>query len=154
MSRENPRWARVWTLGPDCSFFPQQENAALWPGAKIIWESLMRRAEQQLTRVRVAIIRCGSPPPPSTPKMLPLTSSSRFSHYSRRLPAARVCLSVRVLCVCVRGVAGRFREVSSPCVLCCKSPADRSGVLGRVLKCLKRSTFLKMSSGRNRNFVS
>lgn len=150
MSRENPRWARVWTLGPDCSFFPQQENAALWPGAKIIWESLMRRAEQQLARVRVAIIRCGSHPPPNTPKMLPLASSSRFSQY-RDTQTSRISrVSLCGYYACVRAAGGRFREVSSRCVICCKTPTDRNDVLGPVLKC---STFLKMSSGRNINFA-
>lgn len=64
----------------------------------------MRRAEQQLTRVRVAIIRCGSPPPPNTPKMLPLPSFllpflSLFTQTSRISP---VSLCAGFMRVCAR----------------------------------------------------
>lgn len=51
--------------------------------AKIIWDSLMRRAEQQLTRVKVDIIRCHSPFLPNTQwvcfsfKPFPLVYSTR-----------------------------------------------------------------------------
>lgn len=146
---ESELWGQI------APFFPQQKNAALWPGAKIIWESLMRRAEQQLTRVRVAIIRCGSHPPPNTPKMLPLASSSRFSQYRDKQTSriSRVSLCAGFMRVCARSgrtiPRGQFTVRNL-----LKNPdgSDRNDVLGRVLKCLKRLTFLKMSSGRNVDF--
>lgn len=68
-------WFEVWATS--LPFLGKPNKAMLARSAKIIWDSLMRRAEQQLTRVKVDIIRCHSHflpktqwkcfPPPSPP---------------------------------------------------------------------------------------
>lgn len=61
----------IWSLGQLASFPQQSKQGAVARSAKIIWDSLMRRAEQQLTRVKVDIIRCHSHFLPKTQWIFP-----------------------------------------------------------------------------------
>lgn len=76
----------IWSLGQLASFPQQSKQGAVARSAKIIWDSLMRRAEQQLTRVKVDIIRCHSHFLPKTQWIFPHFSSRflLFIHPRRR----------------------------------------------------------------------
>lgn len=76
----------IWSLGQLASFPQQSKQGAVARSAKIIWDSLTRRAEQQLTRVKVDIIRCHSHFLPKTQWIFPHFSSRflLFIHPRRR----------------------------------------------------------------------